>query len=162
MLRWNGISWTERTFYTAAKGDLLRIFDTFLKTGGFPEVLKKDSPGERRQLLQNYYQTIFYRDIVERYNIRAKSLMEGMMACCLHQFSSLFSLSAFEKGLKNRRRPGSRRTLANYLAYLTRKPDPQRVEQETPSGLSPRRALSFIPNILPQSSQRPQIRPGSL
>ena len=45
MLRWSGISWTERTFYTAAKGDLLRIFDTFLKTGGFPEVLKKDSPG---------------------------------------------------------------------------------------------------------------------
>ncbi|MFH2120032.1 MAG: ATP-binding protein [Pseudomonadota bacterium] len=117
-LRWSGISWTERTFYTAAKGDLLRIFDTFLKTGGFPEVLKKDSPGERRQLLQNYYQTIFYRDIVERYNIRAKSLMEGMMTCCLHQFSSLFSLSAFEKGLKSRRQPGSKRTLANYLAYL--------------------------------------------
>jgi predicted AAA+ superfamily ATPase len=114
----NGISWTERTFYTAAKGDLLRIFDTFLKTGGFPEVLKKDSPGERRQLLQNYYQTIFYRDIVERYNIRAKSLMEGMMTCCLHQFSSLFSLSAFEKNLKIRRQPGSKRTLANYLAYL--------------------------------------------
>jgi predicted AAA+ superfamily ATPase len=117
-LRWKGISWTERTFYTAAKGDLLRIFDTFLKTGGFPEVLKKDSPGERRQLLQNYYQTIFYRDIVERYNIRAKSLMEGMMTCCLHQFSALFSLSAFEKGLKSRRDPGSKRTLANYLAYL--------------------------------------------
>jgi predicted AAA+ superfamily ATPase len=117
-LRWSGISWTERTFYTAAKGDLLRSFDTFLKTGGFPEVLKKDSPGERRQLLQNYYQTIFYRDIVERHNIRAKSLMEGMMTCCLHQFSSLFSLSAFEKGLKSRHRPGSKRTLANYLAYL--------------------------------------------
>jgi predicted AAA+ superfamily ATPase len=117
-LRWSGISWTERTFYTAAKGDLLRIFDTFLKTGGFPEVLKKDSPGERRQLLQNYYQTIFYRDIVERHNIRAKSLMEGMMTCCLHQFSSLFSLSAFEKGLKSRHRLGSKRTLANYLAYL--------------------------------------------
>jgi len=118
MLRWKGIPWTERSFYTAAKGDMLRIFDTFLKTGGFPEVLKKDSPGERRQLLQNYYQTIFYRDIVEHYDIRAKSLMEGMMICCLHQFSSLFSLSAFEKSLKNQRRPGSKRTLANYLAYL--------------------------------------------
>jgi len=117
-LKWNGISWTERTFYTAAKGDLLRIFDSFLKTGGFPEVLKKDLPGERRQLLQNYYQTIFYRDIVERYNIRAKSLMEGMMTCCLHQFASLFSLSAFEKGLKSQYRQGSKRTLANYLAYL--------------------------------------------
>ena len=44
--------------------------------------------------------------------------MEGMMACCLYQFSSLFSLSAFEKGLKSQRRQGSKRTLANYLAYL--------------------------------------------
>jgi predicted AAA+ superfamily ATPase len=117
-LRWKGVSWTKRSLHTAAKGDLLRIFDTFLKTGGFPEVLKKDSPGERRQLLQNYYQTIFYRDIVERYNIRAKALMEGMMTCCLHQFSTLFSLSAFEKSLKSQSRPGSKRTLANYLAYL--------------------------------------------
>jgi len=41
-----------------------------------------------------------------------------MMTCCLHQFSSLFSLSAFEKGLKSQRQPGSKRTLANYLAYL--------------------------------------------
>jgi predicted AAA+ superfamily ATPase len=44
--------------------------------------------------------------------------MEGMMSCCLHQFSSLFSLSAFEKSLKSQRQPGSKRTLANYLAYL--------------------------------------------
>ncbi|MBN1548513.1 MAG: ATP-binding protein [Syntrophaceae bacterium] len=118
ILREQGISWTERTFYTAAKGDLLRTFDRFLKVGGFPEVLKKETPGERRQLLQNYYQTIFYRDIVERYNIRAKALMEGMMTCCLHQFSTLFSLSAFEKSLKSQSRPGSKRTLANYLSYL--------------------------------------------
>ena len=117
-LKWHGISWTERTFYTAAKGDLLRVFDSFLKIGGFPEVLQKSSPGERRHLLQSYYQTIFYRDIVERNNIRAKSLMEALMTCCLHQYSALFSLSAFEKGLKSQRRPGSKRTLANYLAYL--------------------------------------------
>ncbi len=40
------------------------------------------------------------------------------MTCCLHQYSALFSLSAFEKSLKSQRRPGSKRTLANYLAYL--------------------------------------------
>ena len=34
------------------------------------------------------------------------------------KYSAPFSLSAFEKGLKSQQRSGSKRTSANYLAYL--------------------------------------------
>ncbi len=118
LLKWNNISWSERIFYTTRRGDLLRVFDEYMKFGGFPEVIKYKSLLERRQLIQNYYRTIFYHDILDRYRIKAKHLIEAMMSFCLYQSASLFSISSFEKALKLDGRSGSKRTLANYLVYL--------------------------------------------
>ena len=117
-LRFKNISYSEKTFLTPARGTLIQAFDTYLKEGGFPEVLKKESSAEKRQLLQSYYKTIFYRDILERYNIKAKYILESVMAYCLNIHSDLFSVSAFEKYLKDHGLPGSKRTISNYIRYL--------------------------------------------
>jgi predicted AAA+ superfamily ATPase len=68
--------------------------------------------------LQSYYRTIFYRDILERYHIRAKALLETMMSYCLDTFAETFSISMFEKRLRQSGMTGSKRTIANYLRYL--------------------------------------------
>ena len=117
-LRLRGVDYSERTFLTAGRGRILKAFDTYLEQGGFPEVVKKDNPTERKQLLQNYYRTIFYKDIVERHNVKAKYVLEAMMRYCLNVYADLFSISAFEKTLKATDLPGSKRTISNYLHYL--------------------------------------------
>ncbi|MFO7535468.1 MAG: ATP-binding protein [Kiritimatiellia bacterium] len=119
MLRLRGVEYSERTFLTAGRGRILKAFDAYLEQGGFPEVLKREVPAERRQLLQNYYRTIFYRDILERHNVKAKYVLEAMMRYCLNVFADLFSISAFEKTLKQSSLPGSKRTISNYLHYLS-------------------------------------------
>ena len=78
-LRFKNISYSEKIFLTPARGTILQAFDTYLTDGGFPEVLKKESRAEKRQLFQSYYKTIFYRDILERYNIKAKYILEAIM-----------------------------------------------------------------------------------
>ena len=118
VLRFKDISYSEKTFYTPARGKLINVFDNYLKEGGFPEVLKKDDPMEKKQLLQSYYRTIFYKDILERHNIKAKYVLEATMVYCLNIYADLFSISAFEKHLKNHDLPGSKRTISNYLRYL--------------------------------------------
>ncbi|MFH1936634.1 MAG: DUF4143 domain-containing protein, partial [Bacteroidota bacterium] len=40
----------------------------FLKEGGFPEVINKE-PDIRLQVLQSYFNTMIFRDIIERYNV---------------------------------------------------------------------------------------------
>lgn len=119
ILRFRGLNWSKTTQLTAKRGQLMKVFDQYLLQGGFPEVIKKDRSFEQKELLQNYYRTIFYRDIMERYNVRAKSLLEAMMRYCLNISSDMFSVSAFEKFFKTSNNAGSKRTIANYLHYLT-------------------------------------------
>lgn len=117
-LRFKNISYSEKIFLTPARGTILQAFDTYLTDGGFPEVLKKESRAEKRQLFQSYYKTIFYRDILERYNIKAKYILEAVMTYCLNIHGDLFSVSAFEKYLKGQDLPGSKKTISNYIRYL--------------------------------------------
>jgi predicted AAA+ superfamily ATPase len=117
-LRFHGIPHDERTLLTPARGQVLKAFEQYLKEGGFPEVVKKETVSEKRELLQTYYRTIFYRDILERYNIKAKTVLEAIMRYSLNTFSDLFSISMFEKELKRHHLPGSKQTISNYLGYL--------------------------------------------
>lgn len=96
----------------------MQAFDNYLKEGGFPEVLKRHTTIEKKELLQTYYRTIYYRDILDRYNIKAKYVLEAVMGYSLNTFSDLFSISTFEKHLKRHGLPGSKQTISNYLRYL--------------------------------------------
>lgn len=117
-LRFHGIPHDERILLTPARGRVLKAFEQYLKEGGFPEVVKKETVLEKRELLQTYYRTIFYRDILERYNVKAKTILEAVMRFSLNTFSDLFSISMFEKELKRHQLPGSKQTISNYLGYL--------------------------------------------
>jgi hypothetical protein len=117
-LRYRGISFTPASIHTAARGRILAAFEEYLRGGGFPEVVMAGSDVERRKLLQNYYKTIFYRDILERYNIKARYVLDAMMNGLLETYSSVFSITRFERHLKSNALPGSKRTIANYLHYL--------------------------------------------
>lgn len=117
-LRFHGIPDDERTLLTPARGRVMKAFEQYLREGGFPEVVKKETLPEKRELLQSYYRTIFYRDIVERYNVKAKTLLEALMLNSLNTYSDLFSISMFEKELKHHHLPGSKQTISNYLGYL--------------------------------------------
>lgn len=73
---------------------------------------------ERRKLLQNYFKTIFYKDILERYHIKARHVLDALMSNVLETYSGIFSITRFEKHLKANSLPGSKRTISNYLQYL--------------------------------------------
>lgn len=117
-LRFHSISYDERTLLTPARGKVLNAFEQYLQVGGFPEVVKKETISEKRELIQNYYRTIFYRDILERYNVKAKAVLDAVMRYSLNTFSDLFSISMLEKELKRHKLPGSKQTISNYLGYL--------------------------------------------
>lgn len=104
--------------HTPARGRSLKAFESYLREGGFPEVVAAGDPIVKRQLLQSYYTTIFYKDILERYAVKARHILDQMMKYALDTYSGLFSVSSFEKMLKSAGLSGSKRTIANYLHYL--------------------------------------------
>jgi len=118
-LRYRDISYTPASLRTAARGNILAAFDDYIKHGGFPEVAMAGNESAQRRLLQSYFKTIFYRDILERYNIKARYVLDALMSDILENYASLFSITRFEKQLKSNDLPGSKRTIANYFHYLT-------------------------------------------
>ena len=117
-LRLKNITPTPGTRFTPARGAVAGAFEQFLQTGGFPEVVLAATSTEQRNLLRNYFRTIFYRDVVERYNIRARSVLEALMGELLESSACLFSIGRFEKSLKNSGLPGTKQTVSNYLNFL--------------------------------------------
>jgi predicted AAA+ superfamily ATPase len=117
-LRFKKIQVTPAMIHTESRGRLLAAFEEYLSGGGFPGAVACESPLERRRLLQGYYQTIYYKDILERYDIRAKETLSAMMRHVVDQAGELFSISAFTKTLKQRGIESSKRTVANYLSHL--------------------------------------------
>ena len=118
-LGYREISYTPASLHTAARGDIMAAFDDYMRHGGFPEVAMARNETEQRKLLQGYFKTIFYRDILERYNIKARHVLDALMNDMMENYSSLFSITRFEKQLKSNDLPGSKRTIANYFHYLT-------------------------------------------
>ena len=117
-LGYRDISYTASSLHTAARGGILAAFDEYIKHGGFPEVAMASTEMEQRKILQSYFKTIFYKDILERYNIKARYVLDALMNDILENHAGIFSITRFEKQLKSNDLSGSKRTIANYLHYL--------------------------------------------
>ncbi len=117
-LQFHHITFDTAMLHTSQRGQLIQAFDNYLQFGGFPETLSREGTPEKRKLLQTYYRTVFYKDILERYNIKARPVLDRMMDSLLESYSTTFSISMFERQLKTAGLTGSKRTISNYLHFL--------------------------------------------
>ena len=118
VLHFQHVIFDAAMFHTSQRGRLIQAFDDYLQFGGFPETLSREGAPEKRKLLQTYYRTVFYKDILERYHIKARAVLDQMMVSFLENYSTTFSISTFEKQLKTAGLTGSKRTISNYLHFL--------------------------------------------
>ncbi|MEW5901356.1 MAG: ATP-binding protein [Acidobacteriota bacterium] len=117
-LRFCKVEWTPGLLATPEVGIVLKAFDDYLRFGGFPELAGLVGEAAKRRLLQSYFDTIFYKDILDRHGIRARHLLDVVMKNILESYAATFSISAFERQLKAHGLPGSKRSIADYLRYL--------------------------------------------
>ncbi|MFA7709414.1 MAG: ATP-binding protein [archaeon] len=85
----------------------------YIKTGGFPEVIKtKDNL--KNEVLKNYFDTILYRDITEKYKVRNTIELKDFLIFILSNNTRQVNYVdlAKEVGL-------SRDTISNYVSYLS-------------------------------------------
>ena len=92
-------------------------FSNYLKFGGFPETLEKEDPIKIR-ILQEYFELVFYRDIVERHKIRNYTLMKELMRYLVNNFASLFSIMGYYNLLKSSGQKSGKDTVCEYVSWL--------------------------------------------
>lgn len=89
----------------------------YFRTGGFPGV-QFMPPHEQLETLQNYVETVIFRDIIERYQITNVTLLKYFIHFLLKNVGSLFSINKFYNDIKSQGHKAGKDTLYSYLTYL--------------------------------------------
>jgi predicted AAA+ superfamily ATPase len=89
----------------------------YFRTGGFPGVQSMPA-NEQLETLQNYVETVVFRDIIERYQISNISLMKYFIGFLLKNIAAPFSINKFYNDIKSQGYKVGKDTLYSYLTYL--------------------------------------------
>ena len=103
--------------YSEEKGRMLKLLREYMEFGGFPEVVLSPDEETKYKLLSSYFETIFYKDIAERYKVKNLALLDNFLRYAINNYSSYLSLTKTEKYFKSTGIKCSKKTLANCLRY---------------------------------------------
>lgn len=110
-LRWKKFNFKNTDFLdTARRAEIKKYFNEYFILGGMPEYLNFGSD----EALKKVYESIIYRDIITRYELKDEKAMREL---CVYLFSNIsmpFSFTA----LKEMLRLGSLNTVKSYIQYL--------------------------------------------
>ena len=102
--------------------DLLRFYKSqwlneFIEYGSFPFSLSL-LEDDKNNYLSDIFNSILYRDLLERYSIRDINLLNKLIHFLLDNVGNLFSANSITKFLKNENPSISPITIQNYLQYI--------------------------------------------
>lgn len=100
--------------------DTPQAFQKYLFFGGMPFLMNLHfQEGPSRQYLQDMYNSVILKDIVQRNNLRDVDLLERIIGYALSSIGHVFSASNITKYLKSEHRKVSNDTVLNYLNACT-------------------------------------------
>ena len=94
--------------------ELRRLYDEFLKTQGFPEMVGvRDAEIIRKYIKESIVEKVIYRDIPSLFRIKEISVLESLLTLIMDDPGQIIDLASLANDLKI-----SRQTLSLYLSYL--------------------------------------------
>lgn len=108
-----------KEYYSFVGGDKSDAYEDYALYGGMPLVLTQKSDAEKVRYLQNLFTEVYFKDIVERYDIELPDVLNELTDDLCSSIGSLTNASKIAntlqtvKGIKV-----SGTTIANYLNYL--------------------------------------------
>ena len=91
--------------------------ESYLIFGGFAETINEDDEIKRR-ILSDYLDLIMYKDIVDRHNIKNRSLLKHLLKYCYTNMATLVSFSKLFNEYKSQGYKLGKDTLFDYFSYL--------------------------------------------
>lgn len=116
-LRVYPISFKE--YYAYAGGDKFDAYEEYALYGGMPLVFAKKSDTEKLNYLKSLFTEVYFKDIVERYDIELTDVLEELTDDLCSSVGSLTNASKIANTLQSVKNiKVSSTTIANYLNYL--------------------------------------------
>ncbi|MBD3203500.1 AAA family ATPase [Candidatus Woesearchaeota archaeon] len=117
-LRFNKVELKKNFEYTDQVFKVKKHFENYFKYGGFPEVVLSDSLVLKNKLINNYFDSVLYKDLVERLELKNIRLVEITIKYLLSLFANTFSITAYENYLKSNKIPYSLEDIYRILKSL--------------------------------------------
>ena len=102
---------------TKQKINILLHCKNYLIYGGFPELIKLDNSLKIKKL-QDYFNSIIYKDLIDRYNISNPTILKFFIKKILVQVTKPLSVNKIYKDLKSLGYKISNNLLYEYLEYI--------------------------------------------
>ena len=97
---------------------LLSHLDKYLEFGGFPEIVQEENDETKIRMINEYFNLVVYRDIVERYKIKNTGLIRWLIRALITSFSNEFSVHKYYLTLKSQGMSVSKNTIYAYFSML--------------------------------------------
>lgn len=79
---------------------IVKLFNDYLKLGGFPEVFQEKSKEIKKEILINYYKNILYQDIIPRFEVKKTKEIEKLLLYLFSNIGQNFSYNSLAKYLR--------------------------------------------------------------
>ena len=108
----------KTTIYSQKKlAAILGLLDEYLVYGGFPEVSEEEDVNKKIKILSEYYNAIFFRDIIKRFKIRDVDLLDKTIRYSIGSFSQQFSVTKINNFFKTIDVNASKKTINSFIKY---------------------------------------------
>ena len=98
-------------------GTLVSGFEEFLEFGGYPLVVSADTKDLKSLLLNELYETVLQRDLIEKYGIRKSSVLKSFINSMLGSTCRIVSARTMAKWLSSQGIEISPQNAFKYLSY---------------------------------------------
>jgi len=91
----------EDIYSTKNRAKIQRCFNEYLNWGGYPELVEMENRF-KTNILQEYFNVMLYRDLMDRYEIRDLSILKYLIKRLIGSFTKEFSVNKLYNDLKSR------------------------------------------------------------
>ncbi len=103
--------------YGREKSLVLKHLDSYLRFGGYPEVVLATSDFSRKKILEEYMKAMIFRDLLENFSINNIVLFNNLQEALFSSFANKFSPSSFYKQFRGKF-PFSKTLLFKYYNHF--------------------------------------------
>jgi len=116
-LAWKNITYNPKTIaYSKDKIIIRKIFTEYLKNGGYPATLIQ--PSLKESILQSYYESMLFKDIVERHNIKDVKKLKTLASLLFEAVASEISYNKLANKLRSLGFDISKNTIIEHIAHF--------------------------------------------
>ena len=109
-----------KEYYDFVGGDRTLAYEDYALYGGMPLILSKKNDAEKVDYLKSLFTEVYFKDIIERYNIELPDVLSELTDDLCSSIGSLTNASKIANTLNSIKKIKiSSVTVANYLEYLT-------------------------------------------